>query len=104
MSSSEDVFALKGASFIVEPNEIVSILGKNGAGKSTMIGILTGLLDMDSGTALVSGMNVETDMDLIRKRMGVCPQFDILWDELTAYEHLKMFAELKKLPRVETEV
>lgn len=104
MSSSEDVFALKGASFTVEPNEIVSILGKNGAGKSTMIGILTGLLDMDSGTALVSGMNVETDMDLIRKRMGVCPQFDILWDELTAYEHLKMFAELKKLPRVETEV
>lgn len=56
-----------------------------------MINVLIGILDLDSGTAKISGMNVETHMHHLRKRMGVCPQFDILWNDLTAYEHLRMF-------------
>lgn len=69
----------------------MSILGRNGAGKSTMINVLTGILELDSGSAKINGMNIETHMQHLRKNMGVCPQFDILWDELTAYEHLRMF-------------
>jgi ABC-type multidrug transport system ATPase subunit len=61
-------------------------------------------LDLDSGSAKISGMNVATHMHHLRKRMGVCPQFDILWDELTAYEHMKMFGELKKIPNLESEI
>lgn len=49
-----------------------------------MIGVLTGIIQLDSGSAYISGMNVETHLDLIRKQLGVCPQFDILWDDLTA--------------------
>lgn len=85
ITSNEDVFALKGTSFDVEQNEIVSILGKNGAGKSTLIGVLTGILDFDSGSAKLCGLNIETSMDVIRNKIGVCPQFDILWEDLTAY-------------------
>lgn len=60
-----------------------------------MIGVLTGLLKPTSGTAEMYNYDIGEDMDSIRQIMGVCPQFDILWEELTATEHLKMFAKLK---------
>jgi len=52
-------------------------------------------LKPSSGTAEVYNYDIGKDMDSIRQIMGVCPQFDILWEELTATEHLKMFAKLK---------
>ena len=104
ISSNEDIFALKGTSFDVERHEIVSILGKNGAGKSTLIGILTGILDFDGGSAKLCGFNIEGSMETIRKKIGVCPQFDILWDDLTAYEHLKLFGNLKEVPNLEDKI
>jgi len=64
-------------------------------GKTTLIGVLTGLLNPNSGTAEICNYNIEDQMDQIRLIMGVCPQFDILWDELTAEEHLYMFSKLK---------
>ena len=57
--------------------------------------MLTGLSKPSSGTAEIYNYDIADDMDSIRKFMGVCPQFDILWDELTAKEHLHMFAKLK---------
>ncbi|KAJ0099984.1 hypothetical protein Patl1_20485 [Pistacia atlantica] len=69
--------------------------GHNGAGKSTTISMLVGLLPPTSGDALVFGKNIVTDMDEIRKELGVCPQHDILFPELTVREHLEMFAILK---------
>jgi ABC-type multidrug transport system ATPase subunit len=44
---------------------------------------------------MVNGLDIVDDMDEIRKSMGVCPQHDILWSELTAIEHLRLFAKLK---------
>ncbi|XP_044505775.1 ABC transporter A family member 1 isoform X2 [Mangifera indica] len=76
-------------------NQILALLGHNGAGKSTTISMLVGLLPPTSGDALVFGKNVVTDMDEIRKELGVCPQQDILFPELTVREHLEMFAILK---------
>ena len=64
-------------------------------GKTTLIGVLTGLLKPSSGTAEMYNYDISTDMDSIRQIMGVCPQFDILWNELTAKEHLQIFAKLK---------
>ncbi|CAK7342614.1 unnamed protein product [Dovyalis caffra] len=71
------------------------LLGHNGAGKSTTISMLVGLLPPTSGDALVFGKNITTDMDEIRNGLGVCPQNDILFPELTVREHLEIFAALK---------
>ncbi|WJZ94126.1 hypothetical protein VitviT2T_013011 [Vitis vinifera] len=76
-------------------NQILALLGHNGAGKSTTISMLVGLLPPTSGDALVFGKNIITEMDEIRKQLGVCPQNDILFPELTVKEHLEIFAILK---------
>ncbi|KAH9679348.1 ABC transporter A family member 1 [Citrus sinensis] len=76
-------------------NQILALLGHNGAGKSTTISMLVGLIPPTTGDALVFGKNITADMDEIRKGLGVCPQYDILFPELTVREHLEMFAVLK---------
>ncbi|XP_023543867.1 ABC transporter A family member 1 [Cucurbita pepo subsp. pepo] len=76
-------------------NQILALLGHNGAGKSTTISMLVGLLPPTAGDALVLGKNIVTDMEEIRKGLGVCPQNDILFPELTVREHLEIFATLK---------
>lgn len=76
-------------------NQILVLLGHNGAGKSTTISMLVGLLPPTSGDALVFGKSIKTDMDYIRKGLGVCPQNDILFPELTVKEHLELFATMK---------
>lgn len=76
-------------------NQILALLGHNGAGKSTTISMLVGLIPPTTGDAIVFGKSILTDMDEIRKVLGVCPQNDILFPELTVREHLEMFAILK---------
>lgn len=79
--------------------QIFALLGHNGAGKTTTIGVLTGLLEASGGSASIYGMDVATEMSEIRHSMGVCPQHDVLWDDLTVREHLEYFAGLKGVPR-----
>lgn len=57
--------------------------------------MLSGLLEMTDGWAEVNGLDVETQMEEIRTFMGVCPQHDILFDDLTVKEHLELFASFK---------
>ena len=75
-----------------------TVLGANGAGKTTTISILTGMLPPSGGGASVRGYDIRTEMAQIRKSLGVCPQFDILWSELTGREHLQIFGRLKVFP------
>jgi ABC-type multidrug transport system ATPase subunit len=92
--------AVRGNFFRVEKGKLFALLGPNGAGKTTTINLLTGLLPISSGDATVCGHSlVAGELPAIRRLMGVCPQFDILWGELTAEEHLRLFAALKGLPR-----
>jgi ABC-type multidrug transport system ATPase subunit len=72
-----------------------------GAGKTTTINMLTGVLPATSGSALVYGNNIVDagGMGRVRSFMGVCPQFDILWGDLTGREHLWLFANIRGLPR-----
>ncbi len=78
--------------------QVTALLGHNGAGKTTTIGILTGLLPLTSGTVSVRGLDVESQLSLIRRQLGVCPQHNILWDSLTVMEHMQVFAALKGVP------
>ena len=91
--------ALRGLNLVVEDNTCVSLLGHNGAGKSTTMNILTGLFQQTSGEAYIAGYSTRTDIQRIRKILGMCPQHDILWDDLTAEEHLELFGDMKGVAR-----
>ena len=87
--------ALKEISFTMNIGEVFVILGHNGAGKSTLINIITGLYSCTHGSVYVSGMDVQEDVSLIQQSIGVCPQADLLWDDLTAREHIDIHAAFK---------
>ncbi|XP_048270251.1 phospholipid-transporting ATPase ABCA3-like, partial [Bombus terrestris] len=76
--------------------QITALLGHNGAGKTTTISILTGLFKPSSGTALVNGYDIRTNMNAIRSSLGICPQYNVLFDELTVTEHLEFYCKLKR--------
>jgi ABC-type multidrug transport system ATPase subunit len=90
--------AVDGFSLKVQENQILALLGHNGAGKSTTINMLTGLLEPDRGNAYFYGLTITEDMDSIRNMLGVCPQHDVLWGDLTASEHMQLFGYLKGIP------
>mmetsp|Transcript_55864 Transcript_55864/g.116883 ORF Transcript_55864/g.116883 Transcript_55864/m.116883 type:complete len:317 (-) Transcript_55864:116-1066(-) len=81
----------------VQHGECFGMLGPNGAGKTTTINMLVGFTQPTSGTADVEGFDIRTDMDRIYSLMGVCPQHDILWDTLTARQHMLFYGRLKNL-------
>ena len=87
--------AVDSVSFAIPKNSLLCLLGPNGAGKTTTINMLTGGIEPTSGGASINGMSTLTDRDAIRKTMGVCPQFDVLWNDLTGEENLQVFAALK---------
>lgn len=87
--------AVKGLHLAVAENECFGLLGENGAGKSTTLSMLTGMFKPSDGTALVGGYDIRTEIDQVHLSMGLCPQFDILWNDLTVKEHLLFYARLK---------
>lgn len=87
--------AVRSVSFGVKPRECFGLLGHNGAGKTTVINMMTGLFPPTSGTGLVGNYNIQNDMDNIYSEMGICPQHNILWGELTAESHQYFFGRLK---------
>ncbi len=90
--------AVKNLSLAVMSSECFGLLGENGAGKSTAIAILTGLFPASSGDGFIAGHSVTNDLKAVHRYIGVCPQFSVLWDQLTVREHLYFFARLKGVP------
>ncbi|XP_073143573.1 ABC transporter A family member 2-like [Henckelia pumila] len=92
-------FAVEGLWMNIPKDQLFCLLGPNGAGKTTSISCLTGITTVSSGDALVYGQSIQSAAGLqnIRRMMGVCAQFDTLWDVLSAVEHLKLFASIKGL-------
>lgn len=98
--------AVQNVSLNVYHGQITVLLGHNGAGKTTFASMLTGLYQPTCGELMVDGIDATKNPERARMRMGLCPQFDVLYDELTCEEHLRLFAVVKGCPpkRVEPEV
>jgi len=88
------VEALRGVSFDVAQGEVFGLIGPDGAGKTTLIRILTTLLLADSGTAEVTGHDVVRDYRLIRSHTGYMSEHFSLYQDLTVAENLRFFATL----------
>ena len=95
--------AVKGVSFSVEEGEIFGLLGPNGAGKSTLIRMMTTLIPVTSGRALVAGHDVMKDADAVRRAIGVIPQALTSDQDLTVEENLSIYAKLYSVPREQRE-
>jgi len=87
--------AIDNVSLTVEYNETLGLLGSNGAGKTTLLSVLSGMLIPTAGNAMVGGFDPIREADLVQEAIGICPQFDILWDDLTVDEHLRFYFRMK---------
>lgn len=85
------------------PDQVTALLGHNGAGKSTTINMITGMLEMTDGDCRVYGKSVRHQLQEARAEIGFCPQHNILWPNMTCVEHLRYFARLKGVPSSEIE-
>lgn len=89
--------AVDDVSFKLNKGEIVGFLGPNGAGKSTTMRIITGYLQPDSGTALVSGINVQEDPLSAKKKIGYLPEANPLYYDMYVKEYLDFVADIHKI-------
>ncbi|CAL9690655.1 unnamed protein product [Knipowitschia caucasica] len=74
---------------------VTSLLGHNGAGKTTTMSILTGLFPPSSGSVEVYGRDMQANLAEVRTELGVCMQYDVLFDHMTAKEHLLLYGQIK---------
>ncbi|HVS35836.1 MAG TPA: ATP-binding cassette domain-containing protein, partial [Gemmataceae bacterium] len=94
-----NVLAVSNVSFQVEKNEIVGLLGNNGAGKTTIMRILTTYLPASSGVAKVDGFDVMKDSMEVRKRIGYLPENIPLYGEMRVDEYLDFRGKIKGVER-----
>lgn len=95
--SYKKLHVLKGVDFDVEKGSIFALLGSNGAGKTTIVKILTTLLKQDSGTATVNGFDIAAKPDYVRQSISLTGQFAAVDEILTGRENLIMIARLRHL-------
>ena len=75
--------AVDNLSLGIDGQGCFALLGPNGAGKTTTISMLTGLIPPDGGDATIDGLSIRSDMVAIRQALGVCPQLNTLFPQLT---------------------
>ena len=95
--SYKKIHVLKSVDFEVEKGSIFALLGSNGAGKTTIVKILTTLLKQDSGAATVNGFDVSSKPDQVRLSISLTGQFAAVDEILTGRENLIMIARLRHL-------
>ncbi|CAH2042701.1 unnamed protein product, partial [Iphiclides podalirius] len=89
---------LSNVSLDIYKGEITVLLGHNGAGKTTLMNIITGMLSATSGKVYVEGMDSVTQKDEVRRHLGLCPQHNLFFPDLTVLEHIMFFTMLKGVP------
>jgi ABC-type multidrug transport system, ATPase component len=97
--SYKQLDVLKNVDFEVKKGSIFALLGSNGAGKTTIVKILTTLLKPDGGTVTVNGYDVMTNPDNVRQSISLTGQFSAVDEILTGRENLVMIAKLRHLDR-----
>uniref|UniRef100_A0A182QNS7 ABC transporter domain-containing protein n=1 Tax=Anopheles farauti TaxID=69004 RepID=A0A182QNS7_9DIPT len=90
--------AVDRLTFATGERECFGLLGVNGAGKTSTFRMLTGDRRITSGNAWVAGYSLRTELPAVYQRIGYCPQFDALLDDLTGRETLRIFARLRGIP------
>lgn len=95
--SYKDLHVLKGVDFEVASGSIFALLGSNGAGKTTMVKILSTLLTADGGQAAVEGFDVATESLQVRQSISLTGQFAAVDEVLTGRENLVLVAKLRHL-------
>lgn len=83
----------------IPPGECFGLLGINGAGKTTIMAMLTAEFPPSSGDALLAGYSVSNEPEQTRRRIGYCPQFDAHFANMTGWEHVELYAIIKGIPR-----
>jgi len=90
--------AVNDVSLNMYSGQITVLLGHNGAGKTTTMNMITGIFPPTKGTVFVDGYDIRTQTKEARRSMALCPQENILYNELDVYQHLKLYAILKDHP------
>lgn len=79
----------------IKSNEIIALLGHNGAGKTTAIYMLTGMLMPTHGDAILYGNSIKKETDTVRRNIGLCQQHDVLMEAVSIEEHLRMTLRIR---------
>lgn len=90
--------AVNKLSTAINPSECFGLLGINGAGKTSTFKMLTSDIKISGGEAWVQGISLKSNMKKVHERIGYCPQFDALIEELTGRETLRLFALCRGIP------
>jgi ABC-2 type transport system ATP-binding protein len=95
----DGVRAVDGLTIKIKRGEVFGFLGPNGAGKTTSIKMMVGLLKPTSGKTIIDGETIEAGSEVVKEKIGVCPQEITLWDRLTVYENLRLIGDLYETPK-----
>ena len=99
----EEFYADKGITFEAHDGEIIGILGPNGAGKTTLLRMIAGILEPTEGTIEFDGLNYKNNEIEIKENIAYLSGNTKLYDTLTAYELLKMYAQIYGIDKQKTE-
>jgi len=92
-------WAIRDINIEIVQNGIIGLLGSNGAGKSTTMNIICGVLNQTEGDVYINGFNIRTQPELAKKEIGFLPQNPPLYTDLTINEYLTYCAELRFIPK-----
>ena len=95
MISSQLIICL----YLLKKGEIFGFLGSNGAGKSTTINMIAGLLRSNEGEISILGKNIKKHNRFAKMNIGIVPQDIAIYEELTAYENVKFFCWVVRITR-----
>ena len=96
-----DLTAVDQVSFEIGRGEIVGLLGHNGAGKTTIMKMLTGYLEPSSGSIAIDGLDISTQREAVQQRIGYLPENDPLYPEMTVIDYLDYAASLHAVSEAE---
>ena len=94
--------AVDGLSLKIEDGELYGFVGPNGAGKTTTMKIISGLLQADSGSVTINGIDAVKNVKKIRSMIGYVPDFFGVYDNLKVLEYIEFFASAYNFKRAET--